>query len=105
MRYLFVCISLLCSLWSTTLYAQQQQSVLPLDSIIRQDAKKDVGFYTVYEQEGRYYLLIPEDKLERDILATITILKGSAQVNRDPGMRFGYGGDSVFERLMRVWKG
>ena len=104
MRYLFVCISLLCSLWSTTLYAQQQQSVLPLDSIIRQDAKKDVGFYTVYEQEGRYYLLIPEDKLERDILATITILKGSAQVNRDPGMRFGYGGDSVFERLMRFRK-
>lgn len=104
MRYLFVCISLLCILGINVIDAQGQHINLPLDSVIRKDAVKKSGFCTVYEQDSRYYLSIPEDKLERDILVTITILKGSARVERDPGMRFGYGGDSVFERLMRFRK-
>lgn len=81
-----------------------ENKTIGIDSFIHKDAVKKTGFFNSYEQDGRYYLEIPEDKLGRDILVAITILKGTAQVNRDPGMRFGYGGDSVYERLIRFVK-
>ena len=38
---------------------------------IRKDTPKDSGFFNVYVQDGRYYLEIPDDKLQRDILVAV----------------------------------
>ena len=71
---------------------------------IRKDTPKDSGFFNVYVQDGRYYLEIPDDKLQRDILVAVTIVKGAAQKERSRTARFGYGGDSVFDRMIRFTK-
>ena len=71
---------------------------------IRKDTPKDSGFFNVYVQDGRYYLEIPDDKLQRDILVAVTIVKGAAQKERSRTARFGSGGDSVFDRMIRFTK-
>ncbi len=45
---------------------------------------KDAGFFHVYVQDGRYYLEVPDDKLERDILVAVTIIK---ERHRKSGVR------------------
>ncbi|MBP1618226.1 MAG: hypothetical protein H6Q14_2053 [Bacteroidetes bacterium] len=42
--------------------------------------------------------------LERDILVSTTILQGSARENRSRDMRFGYGGDAVYDEVIRLVK-
>ena len=75
-----------------------------IGEFIRKDTPKDSGFFNVYVQDGRYYLEIPDDKLQRDILVAVTIVKGAAQKERSRTARFGYGGDSVFDRMIRFTK-
>jgi hypothetical protein len=62
------------------------------------------GFVNVYIENGKYYMEVPEQVLERDVLVTITILKGAARKERTRDMRFGYGGDSVFDMMIRLKK-
>ena len=78
--------------------------VVTIDEFIRKDTPKDVGFFNVYIQDGRYYLEVPDDMLRRDILVAVTIIKGTAQKERRRDARFGYGGDSVFDRMIRFIK-
>ena len=78
--------------------------VVTIDEFIRKDTPKDVGFFNVYIQDGRYYLEVPDDMLRRDILVAVTIIKGTAQKERSRDARFGYGGDSVFDRMIRFIK-
>ncbi|NLI36530.1 MAG: DUF5117 domain-containing protein [Bacteroidales bacterium] len=75
-----------------------------ISSFIKSSSYKSAGFVNIYQQDGKYYMEVPDDKLQRDILVTITILKGSARKERKPGMRFGYGGDSVFDTMIRMLK-
>ena len=105
-RVLFiVCVLLLMGSKKGESATFSEDRILPIDSVIRENAvKKEEGLFNSYEQDGAYYLEIPEDKLGRDILVSITLLRGSAQINRDPSMRFGYGGDSMYDRLMRFVK-
>ena len=105
-RVLFiVCVLLLTGSKKGESATFSEDRILPIDSVIRENAvKKEEGLFNSYEQDGAYYLEIPEDKLGRDILVSITLLRGSAQINRDPSMRFGYGGDSMYDRLMRFVK-
>lgn len=78
--------------------------VVTIDEFIRKDTPKDVGFFNVYIQDGRYYLEVPDDMLRRDILVAVTIIKGTTQKERSRDARFGYGGDSVFDRMIRFIK-
>ena len=78
--------------------------VVTIDEFIRKDTPKDVGFFNVYIQDGRYYLEVQDDMLRRDILVAVTIIKGTAQKERSRDARFGYGGDSVFDRMIRFIK-
>ena len=78
--------------------------VVTIDEFIRKDTPKVVGFFNVYIQDGRYYLEVPDDMLRRDILVAVTIIKGTAQKERSRDARFGYGGDSVFDRMIRFIK-
>lgn len=86
------------------LRAQNREGVAVSSSLIKEGTIIDSGFISTFQQEGKYYLIIPESALDRDILVTITILRGSASKDKDPEMRFGYGGDSVFEKLIRIIK-
>jgi len=97
----------LLSLLSCFMYelrAQNREGVTVSSSLIKEGTIIDSGFISTFQQEGKYYLIIPESALDRDILVTITILRGSAYKDRDVEMRFGYGGDSVFEKLIRILK-
>ncbi len=95
----------LLSLLSCFMYdlrAQNREGVAVSSSIIKEGTIIDSGFISTFQQEGKYYLIVPESALDRDILVTITIQRGSAYKERDVEMRFGYGGDSVFEKLIRI---
>ena len=106
MKYLLV---ILFSLYALGGRAESRASfpgdkVVTIDEFIRKDTPKDVGFFNVYIQDGRYYLEVPDDMLRRDILVAVTIIKGTAQKERSRDARFGYGGDSVFDRMIRFIK-
>lgn len=106
MKYLLV---ILFSLYALGGRAENRASfpgdkVVTIDEFIRKDTPKDVGFFNVYIQDGRYYLEVPDDMLRRDILVAVTIIKGTAQKERSRDARFGYGGDSVFDRMIRFIK-
>jgi len=93
---------LFCFMCSLT--AQNREGVAVSSSFIKEGTIIDSGFISTFQQEGKYYLIISESALDRDILVTTTILRGSAYKEKDPEMRFGYGGDSVFEKLIRIRK-
>ncbi|MDD2426806.1 MAG: zinc-dependent metalloprotease [Eubacteriales bacterium] len=86
------------------LRSQNKEGVVASSSYIKEGTIIDSGFISTFHQDDRQYLIIPEPTLGRDILVTITILRGSAYKEKDPEMRFGYGGDSVFEKLIRLVK-
>lgn len=86
---------------SDTLSASKTETI---NSFLKHCSYKSAGFVNIYLQDGKYYMEVPDDKLQRDILVTITILKGAARKERTPEMRFGYGGDSVFDTMIRILK-
>ena len=66
--------------------------------------KTSSGFMNVYERNNHFLLEIPEATLGRDILVTITILKGVQKNDRKFNKRFGYGDDSMPENMVRFEK-
>ncbi len=101
--YVFILLSLFFCV-TNELRAQHKEGEVASSSFIKEGTIIDSGFICTFQQDGRQYLIIPEQTLGRDILVTITIIRGSAYKERDPQMRFGYGGDSVFEKLIRLIK-
>lgn len=90
---------------NSRILAQVDTTATPrIERVIKKEAAKATGFFSVYTQNGRYYLEIPQKMLGRDILSSITILRGAARQERTTEMRFGYGGDSVFDKLIRFVK-
>lgn len=85
----------------TTSSALTDETPVQIDSFIKHEAVRSVGFMTYYKQQGHHYLEIPQSALNRDILVTITITKGAYRQERNGEMRFGYGGDSMFDRMIR----
>lgn len=85
--------------------AQQEKKGLPgIHDFIKAGNRSYYGMFNLYVQEGRYLAEIPDRLLERDILTSITIIRGSAQRRRNPAMRFGFAGDAVNERVIRFRK-
>ena len=107
MKYLLIILFSLYVLSSgagNRVIQKEDEKEVSIDEFIHKDTPKDAGFFHVYVQDGRYYLEVPDDKLERDILVAVTIIKGTAQKERSTDARFGYGGDSVYDRLIRFIK-
>lgn len=71
---------------------------------VQQDAVVSHGFLTSYRQNGHYYMEVPDSVIGRDILVTITISKGAYRKERPDDERFGYGGDSMFNKMIRFTK-
>ncbi len=62
------------------------------------------NFLHLHSENGVYLMDVPKSTLNRDILVTTTILQGAARENRARDMRFGYGGDAVFDQMIRLTK-
>ncbi len=106
MKILFVIFILLVSVcvYATAGYEHAQDSVKTISQFIEGVEKRDSGFINVYERESQVFLEIPENILNRDILTTITILKGAQNNNRRLDKKFGYGGDAMYDKLVRFVK-
>nr|WP_315423782.1 zinc-dependent metalloprotease [uncultured Pedobacter sp.] len=103
-RKLFLGLVLLLSTVICT-HAQSEIKVPDLGTFIKPAAKAYKGMFNVYAQDDKYYIEIPDQLLGRDILTSITIIRGSAQRKRNPAMRFGFAGDAVNDRVIRFTKG
>ena len=61
-------------------------------------------FLNIYMKDNKYYMEVPSSSIGRDVLVSTTIIQGAAQKNRTSAMRFGYGGDAVFSKMVRIEK-
>ena len=106
MKYLFrhKYVTAMALLLAASAPAEAQQAVADKNDFIRQDATVSLGFLSCYRQDGRYYLEVPDSVIGRDILVTITISKGASRKERKDDERFGYGGDSMFNKMIRFTK-
>lgn len=69
-----------------------------IEAVIKPGAKRTSGLFTVIEQEGKYYFLIPTSLMERDMLLVNRISKAAADMRQG---FFGYAGDPVGENMIR----
>jgi Met-zincin/Domain of unknown function (DUF5117)/Domain of unknown function (DUF5118) len=82
---------------TSSLHAQTTINLPQIDKFIKTNAVVHKGMFNVYVQDEKYFMEIPRQSLGREILATITINNGSAQIERDPEKRFGFSGDAVYD--------
>lgn len=76
-----------------------------VDSFIKSSAVKHMGMFNIYEQDDRYFMEVPDEILGRDILVFVSLVKGSAQEARGRNDMFGFGGDALFNKVIRFDKG
>ena len=102
-------IKLLCCLLlvsaGLSMQAQTEKEIPQINKFIKPGAKQYKGMFTVYMQDDKYFVEIPDALLGREILTSVTIISGSAQRKRNPAMRFGFAGDAVNDRVIRFKKG
>ncbi|WP_367868355.1 zinc-dependent metalloprotease [Pedobacter sp. WC2423] len=100
-----ILLYLLLVLPSQYLHAQSAQAIPQISKYIKPGAKTFKGMFNIYVQDDKYLVEIPDQLLGREILTSVTIISGSAQRKRNPGMRFGFAGDAVNDRVIRFKKG
>ncbi len=76
-----------------------------VDSFIKSSAVKHMGMFNIYEQDDRYFMEVPDELLGRDILVFVSLVKGSAQEARGRNDMYGFGGDALFNKVIRFDKG
>ncbi len=69
-----------------------------IEATIKAGARRTDGLFTVFEQEGKYYFLIPTSLMERDMLVVNRISKAAADMRQG---FFGYAGDPIGENMIR----
>lgn len=69
-----------------------------IEAVIKPGARRTDGLFTVYEQEGKYYFLIPQSLMERDMLVVNRLSKAAADMRQG---FFGYAGDPVGGAMIR----
>lgn len=69
-----------------------------IEATIKAGARRTDGLFTVFEQEGKYYFLIPTSLMERDMLVVNRISKAAADMRYG---FFGYAGDPIGENMIR----
>lgn len=70
-----------------------------IEAVLTKDAKYNKGLFTVVEQEGKFYFLLPSSIFGRDLLLVNRLSKAPA------GLRAGfagYAGDAVQEAMIRL---
>lgn len=69
-----------------------------IESVITDKAVRQDGMFTVFNQEGKYYFLVPTSLLGKDILVVNRLSQSAA------GLRSGfsgYGGDQIYDAMVR----
>lgn len=69
-----------------------------IEAVIKPGAKRTTGLFTVVEQEGKYYFILPTSLLGRDMLVVNRISKAAADMRQG---FFGYAGDPIGENMIR----
>lgn len=69
-----------------------------IEAVIKPGAKRTVGLFTVVEQEGKYYFIVPTSLLGRDMLMVNRISKAAADMRQG---FFGYAGDPIGGSMIR----
>lgn len=70
------------------------QEFFPISS-----TKYSKGLFNIYEKEHRYYIEIPDQLINRDLVSILTIVKNSAREERSPRQLYGYPGDALWNYL------
>lgn len=78
--------------------------IFSLSTFLLQASLAEGKFLNVFQKDGRYLMEIPQSTLDRDILVSTTIIQGAARKSRTADQRFGYGGDAVFSKMIRLVK-
>ena len=78
------------------------QCPVSIEQFITKEASKMVGMTTVYKQDGKYYLAIPDSLIGRDILMVSRVVKSAAGIR---GSFSGYAGDQLNSGLYTFEKG
>ncbi|MFA6712569.1 MAG: DUF5117 domain-containing protein, partial [Bacteroidales bacterium] len=73
-----------------------------IDKFIKKDAKVVKGMTTVYKQDDKFFIAIPDSLLGKDILMVSRVSKAAAGIR---GNFSGYAGDDINEGLFRFEKG
>ena len=84
---------------------QKSKGIPVLKDFLKPNAKKYFGMMNIYEQGDRYYMEVPDNLLERDILVFISLIRGSAQEKRSSRDMYGFGGDALYNKVIRFAKG
>lgn len=102
--FIILLLTLICGrAVSATSFAKRtiKDSSATVEQYLGKDIQQVAGIFPIYFKADRSYLFIADSLLGRDILQTISLLKGSARVVGDQKDRYGYGGDVVFEQTFR----
>lgn len=78
--------------------------IFSLFTFLLQASLAEGKFLNVFKKDGKYIMEIPQTTLGRDILVSTTIIQGAARKERTSEQRFGYGGDAVFSKMIRIVK-
>ena len=81
------------------------QEIVSVEKFVKPTARVYRGMFTVYVQEGRFFVEIPERLFGRDMAAMQVLVKGSGQNERAATQLLGYAGDPLSTRLVRFEKG
>lgn len=84
--------------------AQQEKKIPALQEVVKAGSRAFKGMFTIYVQDDKYLAEIPDRLMGRDILTSITIVRGSAQRKRNAAMRLGWAGDAVNDRVIQLRK-
>ena len=84
---------------------QQPKGIPSLADFIKPAAKRHAGMVNIYEQNDRYFMEVPDKLLGRDLLVFVSLIRGSAQENRSSRDMYGFGGDALFNKVIRFDKG
>ncbi|NMB37150.1 MAG: DUF5118 domain-containing protein, partial [Bacteroidales bacterium] len=78
------------------------QGPVSIEKFITKEATKMEGMTTVYKQDGKYFLAIPDALIGRDILRVSRVSQSAADIR---GSFSGYAGDHISSGLYRFEKG
>lgn len=70
-------------------------------ALIKPNANKQTGMFTVYEQDGKYFFLVPESLLGKDILVVNRLSQSAAGLRNGFA---GYAGDQIYNAMIRLSK-
>lgn len=84
---------------------QQPKGIPSVADFTKAATQRHTGMVNVYEMNDRYYMEVPDQLLGRDILVFVSLIRGSAQEKRSSMDMYGFGGDALFNKVIRFDKG